>query len=59
VKASTLIPRLEAAATLGVGLRTLDRLLADGEITCVRIGRRVLFDPEDLHAFIARSKEVA
>lgn len=42
----------QTAKLLGVGRRTVWRLIADGEIATIRIGRRVLVRPEDLDAFI-------
>ncbi len=45
-----------AAAMLGVSQRTLWTLTHDGTIPVVRIGSRVLYDPQDLRAFIASRK---
>lgn len=49
----------ETARVLSISLRTLARLTAAGSIPCVRIGRRLLFDPRDLTEFIDRRKQGA
>jgi excisionase family DNA binding protein len=46
-----------AAATLGIGVRTVWEHVERGELPIVRIGRRVLFDPADIDAFIAARRE--
>ncbi len=43
---------IEAAAYIGIGKRTLQELMASGEIPYVKIGKIVRFRPEDLTAFI-------
>lgn len=61
-EASQLIPLLktpQAAKALGVGKRTLQELVADRKIACVRIGRSVRFHPEDLAAYIASVRQKA
>jgi excisionase family DNA binding protein len=47
-----LLPREEAAETLGVSVRTLDNMEEAGEIQAVRIRGRVLYAPETLDAYI-------
>lgn len=47
-----LLTRQEAADRLRVSTRTLDDLEASGRLQAVRIGRRVLYHPETLDAFI-------
>jgi excisionase family DNA binding protein len=48
----SLLGRHEAAKMLSIGLRTLDQLLADGEIPVVRIGKTsVRFRPSALREF--------
>jgi excisionase family DNA binding protein len=46
----------QAAKALAISPRTLWSLTDTGEIPCVRIGRAVRYDPEDLRAWIARRK---
>ena len=46
-----LVSKKEAAASLGVCLRTVDYLLADKELACVRIGKRVMIKYSSLVAF--------
>lgn len=48
-----------AAAYLGISLRGMKELAANGEVLKVPIGARVLFDREDLDAFIDRKKRAA
>jgi len=54
-------PRLgtlrETAASLRISERTLRREVAARRIHCVRIGRRLLFDPADVSRFVAARKE--
>jgi excisionase family DNA binding protein len=47
----------ETAASLRVSQRTLRRQVAARRIRCVRIGRRLLFDPADVSRFVAARKE--
>lgn len=42
-----------AAAALSIHERTLRRLVSDGAIPVVRIGRRVLYRPADLEQWAA------
>jgi len=46
----------ETAVALRVSERTVERHVRAGDLSAVRIGSRVLFDPADLRAFIARHK---
>ncbi|MCP4641507.1 MAG: helix-turn-helix domain-containing protein [bacterium] len=49
------LTREEAAKHLRISTRTLDRLIAEGEIIGARIGgRRLLFRPCDLDAYVAK-----
>jgi excisionase family DNA binding protein len=41
-----------AAAYLGIGVRTLERLIDRGEIPIVQVGRRVVIRKEALDAFL-------
>lgn len=46
----------EASKALGISPRKLWELTSKAEIPCVRIGRRVLYDPRDLTRWIDRQK---
>lgn len=52
-----LVTAREAARALAVSQRTLWGLTARGDLACVRIGRAVRYDVEDLKVFINRRKE--
>jgi excisionase family DNA binding protein len=41
-----------AAARLGIGRSTLKRLVAHRRVTVVRVGRRLLFEPDALQRFV-------
>lgn len=64
---SRAIPTLErrlldyksAAAYLSISLRGMKGLAADGKIRKVLIGHRVLFDKDDLDAFIDKIKRAS
>ncbi len=47
----------QAAKTLCVSPRTVWELTNDGALACIRIGRRVLYAPEDIQAFIDSCRE--
>lgn len=49
-----LISRREAAIALGVCLRTLDYLIARGELPARRLGRRILIPRSALEQFVRR-----
>jgi excisionase family DNA binding protein len=53
--ARKLLSRDEAAAYLGIGLTTFETTVQP-ELPIVRIGRRVLFDVEDLDRWVAAQK---
>jgi excisionase family DNA binding protein len=46
--------RDEAAKILGIGLRTLDRFIANKQLTIRRMGRRVLISRDTLNQFVRR-----
>ena len=46
--------RAEAIEMLGISLRTLDRLIAEKQITVRRVGRRVLITKDALTQFLKR-----
>ena len=52
------VNRFEAARLLSISLRTLDSLLARGELRGRRVGRRVLFPMEELQRFLKRDHPV-
>lgn len=49
-----LLSKREAAATLGVGVRTLERMYASGELAHVRLRGRVLFEQSALTEYVQR-----
>ena len=48
------VNRFEAARLLSISLRTLDSLLARGELRGRRVGRRIVFPLEELQRFLKR-----
>jgi excisionase family DNA binding protein len=54
--ASLLWTGREAAAALHISERTLWALTKEGKMPCIRIGRAVRYDPEDIRAWIERTK---
>lgn len=51
-----LYPYRDAATYLGISLRAMKQLAADGQIPKTPIGHRVLFDQRDMDEFIDRVK---
>jgi len=49
-----LVGKKEAAQALGISLRSLDYLLARGELTARRIGRRCLLERRELERWARR-----
>lgn len=47
----------DAAAAMSISERLLWTKTNCGEIPCVRIGRRVLYDPRDLQGWIEKMKK--
>ena len=47
----------ETLWTLGISRTTLWRQLHDHQIECIRIGSRVLFEPQAIHAYIAKLRQ--
>ncbi len=47
------------AAYLGISLRGAKQLAAEGQILKVQIGHRVLFDRDDVDAYIERIKKAS
>ncbi len=52
-----LISKREAARAIGICERTLDSMVRDRIVRCVRIGRRVMFRPESLEEFAQRLEQ--
>lgn len=52
-----LIGAREAARALGICQKALWPLTKRRDVPCVRLGRRVLYDPADLRDWIQRQKE--
>jgi excisionase family DNA binding protein len=47
-----LVTRHEAAAALGISVRTMDDLISKGEVPVVRVGRSVRIRPSALDYFV-------
>ena len=60
VQAKPILLRREIAALrMGIGLRTLDELLATRKISSVKIGKRRLVSEEAIQKFIRKSEQAA
>jgi excisionase family DNA binding protein len=46
----------EAAASLGISHWSIRKLIRHGRLRAVRIGRRVLIEPSELHRLIERGR---
>jgi excisionase family DNA binding protein len=55
--AALLWDKKATAAALNVSTRTLDRARARGEISAVKLGGAVRFEPEEIERFIHKSRE--
>jgi excisionase family DNA binding protein len=51
-----LIDTKAAAQFLGIGKRTVQVLVTDRKLACIKIGRAVRFDPADLRAFVEANR---
>jgi excisionase family DNA binding protein len=51
-----LLSVVEAATRLGISKWTLISWMGKGRVPYVRLGRRVLFDPQDLAAWVEGNK---
>ena len=49
---------VEAAWSLGVSERKVRGLVEEGELPVVKLGGRVLYDPEDLKALMLKCKKI-
>ena len=54
-----LVTPREASRALSISERKLWQMTADGEISCVRIGRAVRYEVADLRVLIAQQKKRA
>lgn len=54
-----LLPYRDAATYLGISLRAMKQLAADGHINKTPIGHRVLFDVRDIDEYIERIKRAS
>jgi excisionase family DNA binding protein len=52
-----LLDRQAVCQRLGISIRTLTRLIGEGQITPVRIGTSVRFAPSDVDSFVQRSRD--
>jgi excisionase family DNA binding protein len=48
--------RKKTAERLGVSLSTVERLMRAGKLPYTKVGRRSVFKPEDVEAFIAANR---
>jgi excisionase family DNA binding protein len=54
-----LLRKRDVVGLLGISLRTLDRLIAAGEIEAIRVGGQLRFEQVALAAFVERHRERA
>jgi len=54
-----LLDRRQTARAMSISVRLLDQLVKEQQLPFVRLNRRVLFDPQDLVAWIAAKKSGA
>ncbi len=54
-----LLDTREAGSYTGLGERYMRRLRAERKIPCIRIGGRLLFDPDDLDDLIEQNRQPA
>jgi|GEM_PF-405913 len=55
-KPPQLLTEREAAKALAISPRKLWQLRTDGEVRCIRVGRSVRYDPDDLNAWIEQQR---
>ena len=51
--------KLELAMKIQVCVRTIDKLMSDGQISYLKVRGRVIFSQEDLDAYVDRSRREA
>ena len=59
VRVNKLIGVEEVAGLTSIPESTIRRMVTKGRIPCVRLGKHVRFDPEDISAWIDRNKVAA
>ena len=55
-KKNSFYNKLELAMELGICVRTLDKLMSDGQISFLKIRNRVIFSQKDLDAYVERCR---
>ena len=58
-KKNSFYNKLELAMELGICVRTLDKLMSDGQISFLKVRGRVIFSQDDLNAYVDRSRREA
>ena len=51
-----LLSRAETAEQLGISVRKVDYLRADGKLPCIKQGRRTLYHIQDIEAYIQKNR---
>ena len=51
--------KLELAMKIGICVRTIDKLMSDGQISYLKVRGRVIFSQLDLDAYVERSRHEA
>lgn len=54
-----LLTKKDVEELLAIKERTINNLMANGELPYIKIGKAVRFDPKDVEAFIQRQKRTA
>lgn len=52
-----LLTRHELSVVIGVSVPKLDTMLRQGELPTIRVGRKVLFDPDEVVRHLARQSQ--
>ena len=58
-KKNSFYNKLELAMELGICVRTLDKLMSDGQISFLKVRNRVIFSQEDLDTYVERCRREA
>jgi len=58
-KKNAFYSKLELAMELGICTRTLEKLMREGQISFLRIKKRVIFSQKDVDEFIDRTRREA